>query len=72
MIQSNKLVRIIFGWAIVAFTVSTVVLALQHVQLNAEIKDAREKLDFMESQLEGELKPRSRRSVAADEEVIEL
>ncbi|XP_059219771.1 glutamyl aminopeptidase [Stomoxys calcitrans] len=68
MLGNNKIIRLIMCWAVLAFTVSTVVLAFQHTRLNADISDAKEKLDYMESLLEGEIKPRSRRSLA-DEEI---
>ncbi|KAM7362149.1 glutamyl aminopeptidase-like [Cochliomyia hominivorax] len=61
-----KLLYIILCWALVAFGVSTVVLGIQQYQLTASIKDAQEKLDYMEGQLLGEVKPRQKRSYDLD------
>lgn len=66
MIKRSKFVYIILCWALVAFGVSTVVLGIQHSQLNADIKDAQEKLDYMETQLLGEIKPRHKRATDLD------
>lgn len=66
MIKRSKFVYIILCWALVAFGVSTVVLGIQHSQLTADIKDAQEKLDYMETQLLGEIKPRHKRSTDLD------
>ncbi|XP_073818649.1 aminopeptidase A-like [Musca autumnalis] len=70
MLGNHKGIRLLLLFGVIAFTVSTVVLGFQHGRLNAEIKDAREKLDYMEAQLEGEAKPRSARSLADDDNTI--
>lgn len=69
MLGSHKNIRWIMILAVLAFTVTTVVLGFQHARLNANVQDAREKLDYMESQLEGEIKPRGRRSLVDEDEV---
>lgn len=70
MLGRHKSVRWLLLWAVTAFSVSTVVLGFQHARLNANIKDARDKLDYMESLLEGEAKPRSARSLADDDNEV--
>lgn len=45
-------------WSTVAFTVATVVLAVQIARIQADLNDVLEKLDYLESALEGEIRPR--------------
>ncbi|XP_032306948.1 glutamyl aminopeptidase [Drosophila ananassae] len=49
MIITAKLVAIGLSLALTAFTVSTIVLAVQKANLKSDLKDAQEKLDLLES-----------------------
>ncbi|EDV93149.1 GH18428 [Drosophila grimshawi] len=48
MIITAKLVSICLGVALTAFTISTIVLAVQKANLQDDLRDAREKLDLLE------------------------
>ena len=63
MIITTNMVQMALCWAVVAFTVATVVLAVQKAQIQSELKDVRHKLDYLESAVEGEAKPSSLRSI---------
>lgn len=69
MIITATMVQVALSWAIIAFAVATVVLAVDKAKLNADLKEAKDKLDYLESQLEGEVKPRSKRSTAESVEI---
>ncbi|XP_017039730.2 glutamyl aminopeptidase [Drosophila ficusphila] len=49
MIVTAKLVAIGLGLALTAFTVSTIVLAVQKANLKSDLRDAQEKLDLLEA-----------------------
>lgn len=68
MLRQGKLLQLALCWTVVVFGVSTVVLGIQHSQLSASVEDAKNKLDYMETHLQGETKPRQKRALA-DEEV---
>lgn len=51
MIVTAKLVTIALGLALTAFTVSTIVLAVQKTNLRDQLQDAKNKLQTMENAL---------------------
>lgn len=48
MVAAAKIVTISLVLALTAFTVSTIVLAVQKANLNSELKEAREKINTLE------------------------